>query len=70
MIVVRVRRRIRALRDTIGLVALLLATLDHRRHMNALRASYGPMPISLAAVVAFLIAVLGLFGMASVVLAR
>ena len=54
----------------IGLAALLLATIDHRRHMNALRASYGPMPISLAAVVAFLIAVLGVLGMASVVLSR
>jgi putative membrane protein len=53
----------------IGLTALLLATLEHRRHMNALRTSYGPQPISLAAVVAALIAVLGVFGLASVVLA-
>jgi putative membrane protein len=54
----------------IGLTSLLLATIDHRRHMTALRSSYGPMPYSLAAVVAALIAVLGLFGMAHVVLSR
>ena len=53
----------------IGLTALLLATLEHRRHMNALRTSYGPLPISLAAVVAALIAVLGVLGLASVLLA-
>ena len=52
----------------IGLTALLLATLEHRRHMNALRTSYGPLPISLAAVVATLIAVLGVLGLASVLL--
>jgi putative membrane protein len=46
----------------IGLAALLLATLEHRRHLNALRTSYGPLPISLAAVVAALIAVLGASG--------
>ena len=53
----------------IGLTALLLATLEHRRHMNALRTSYGPLPISLAAVVAALIAVLGVLGLASVLFA-
>jgi putative membrane protein len=53
----------------IGLTSLLLATLEHRRHMNALRTSYGPLPLSLAAVVAALIAVLGVLGLASVLLA-
>ena len=53
----------------IGLTSLLLATLEHRRHMNALRASYGPLPISFAAVVAALIAVLGVLGLASVLFA-
>jgi putative membrane protein len=53
----------------IGLTALLLATLEHRRHMNALRISYGPVPISLAAVVAALVTVLGVLGLASVLLA-
>jgi putative membrane protein len=52
----------------IGLTALMLATLEHRRHMNALRTSYGRMPISLAAVVAALVAVLGVFGLASVLM--
>jgi putative membrane protein len=47
----------------IGLVALLLATADHRRHMTQLRAEYGQVPYSLAAVVALLIAVLGLLGL-------
>ena len=51
----------------IGLTALLLATLDHRRHMQSLR-EYGPTPYSLAAVVAFLIAVLGILGLLSVLL--
>jgi hypothetical protein len=37
--------------------------------MNALRTSYGPLPISLAAVVAALIAVLGVLGLASVLFA-
>jgi len=53
---------------SIGLTALALATFEHRRHMNALRMSYGPMPISLAAVVAALIAVLGVFGLGSVLM--
>jgi putative membrane protein len=53
---------------SIGLTALALATFEHRRHMNALRTSYGPMPISLAAVVAALIAVLGVLGLGSVLL--
>ena len=52
----------------IGLTALLLATLDHRRHMQSFRAEYGPTPYSLAAVVAFLIAVLGILGLLSVLL--
>jgi putative membrane protein len=50
----------------IGLTALVLATIEHRRHMNALRTSYGPLPISLAAVVAALIGVLGVLGLVSV----
>src|SRR5262245_43847474 len=50
----------------IGLTALLLATIEHRRHMNTLRTSYGPMPLSLAAVVAALIGVLGVLGLISV----
>jgi putative membrane protein len=47
----------------IGLTALVLAALDHRRHLQSLRAEYGPIPYSLAAVVALMIAVLGLLGL-------
>src|SRR5262245_62189645 len=35
-----------------GLLALLLATVEHARNMRALRAQYGPLPISLAGVMA------------------
>ncbi len=52
----------------IGLTALLLATVEHRRNMALLRKEYGPMPYSLAAVVALLIGLLGVFGLMSVVL--
>ena len=52
----------------IGLAALVLATLDHRQSMNALRAEFGTVPYSLAAVVAGLIAILGLVGMIAVLL--
>lgn len=50
----------------IGLTALLLATLEHRRSMQSLRAEYGWMPYSLAAVVATLIGVLGVLGLTGV----
>ncbi len=52
----------------IGLTALLLATLEHRRDRLRLRAEYGPVPYSLAAVVAALVAVLGVLGFLSVLL--
>lgn len=47
----------------IGLAALLLATLDHTRTVRLLRAPYGKMPPSLAAVLAALISVLGILGL-------
>jgi putative membrane protein len=50
----------------IGLAALALATFEHRRSMQALRAEYGELPYSLAALMAGLLAVLGLFGLAAV----
>jgi putative membrane protein len=43
----------------IGLVALALATWDHRRSMLALRASYGAIPYSASAAVGFLVFSLG-----------
>jgi putative membrane protein len=50
----------------IGLTALLLAATDHRRHRHLLQEEYGPMPLSLAGVVAGLIGVLGVLGLLSV----
>lgn len=52
----------------IGLAALLLATLQHRRDRRQLQVEYGEMPYSLAAVVASLVAVLGVLGFFSVLL--
>ena len=52
----------------IGLTALVFATVEHRQSMQALRASYGALPYSLAAIVAGLIAILGLAGMLIVLL--
>jgi inner membrane protein YidH len=51
----------------IGLIALLLAAWDHRRSMNSLRAAYGPMPYSTAAVIGGLIATLGIAALIAVV---
>ena len=52
----------------IGLTALVFATLEHRQSMKALRAEYGTVPYSLAAVVAGLMAILGVAGMLAVLL--
>jgi putative membrane protein len=54
----------------IGLTALTLATIEHRRSLEALRAEYPGhrVPYSLATVLAGLIALLGIFGLLSVVL--
>ena len=52
----------------IGITALLLASIDHLRHRRALHLEHGPMPYSLAAVVAILIGVLGVLGLLSVLL--
>lgn len=50
----------------IGLVALLLATIEYRRSMKEIRATYGNVPRSLSAVVAGLIAVLGIISLMAV----
>jgi putative membrane protein len=47
----------------IGLVALLLATVQHRRDMQTLRMHYPDFPYSLATVIAILIAGLGILGL-------
>jgi putative membrane protein len=53
----------------IGLVALLLATYQHRQHMQLMRAEFGGVvPLSTAGVVAALFAVLGLFALVAVLL--
>jgi len=48
---------------SIGLVALLLATWQHRRDVEALRREYGEVPYSLATVIAGLICGLGLLSL-------
>jgi putative membrane protein len=53
-----------------GIIALVLATLEHRRSMRSLRASYGSLPYSLATVVASLVALLGVLGIIAVLLNR
>jgi len=42
-----------------GLAALIIASIDHRRSINELRAAYGPMPRSAAAAIGVLITALG-----------
>jgi putative membrane protein len=50
----------------IGLTSLVFATVEHRRSMKTLRAAFGEVPYSLAALVAGLIAILGILGLVSV----
>lgn len=50
----------------IGLVALALATIEHRRQVSALRVATAGGPYSLATVVAALIACLGVLGFVGV----
>jgi putative membrane protein len=52
----------------IGLLALALAAFDHRRSMNMLRTSYGPMPHSTAAAIGALIAALGVTALVAMLL--
>ncbi len=54
-----------------GLVSLLIATLEHRRDLNALRAEYPEIPPrSLAWVLAALISLLGILALVTVLLRR
>ena len=50
----------------IGLVALLLATIQHRREVKAMRAHYEHVPYSMATVVGALVAILGVVTFAAV----
>jgi putative membrane protein len=51
----------------IGLFALLLATISHRRNMQALRRKHVHVPYSLAAVLAAAISLLGIFALIVVI---
>src|SRR5205823_13878286 len=54
-----------------GLVCLLMATLEHRRELNALKAEYPEIPPrSLARVLAALISLLGILALLAVLLRR
>jgi putative membrane protein len=44
----------------IGLLALAIATWDHRNSMQMLRSAYGPIPYSAAATIGLLIFILGI----------
>jgi putative membrane protein len=48
---------------SIGLLSLLLATVEHRQAVRALEAQYGVRRRSLAGVVAVLISILGIFAL-------
>ncbi len=51
----------------LGIVALALATLQHRQEMTALQATAGPLPRSIAWYMATLIAVLGVVALVMVI---
>ena len=52
---------------SIGLVAVLLATIQHRMTLKKLRAQDPEVPYSLAALVALLVSVLGFLALAAVI---
>lgn len=51
---------------SIGLAALVLATIDHRRNLRALQAAGGAEHYSLSLIVAALVGVLGVLGLVGV----
>jgi inner membrane protein YidH len=53
----------------VGLISLVLATVEHRRSLKALRAEYGDIivPTSLATLLAALMIVLGVLGLGAVI---
>ena len=60
-------RRFGTLMIAIGIVALVLATIQNRRDMKTLRAHYPEVPYSLATILAGLISILGLLALLAVV---
>ncbi|MEI7543482.1 MAG: DUF202 domain-containing protein [Mycobacteriaceae bacterium] len=57
-----------ALLIVVALIALTMASIQHRHAMRALRAEFGPMPYSIAAVMAAFIAGLGAVALVGVAL--
>ena len=53
---------------SIGLVALVLSTIEHRRNMRAMRAEFGPLSYSTSAIVAALVSALGVVALVAVVM--
>jgi putative membrane protein len=49
-----------------GIVGLALATIEHRRNLGVLRAQYGSVPVSMAAIMASFVSVLGCLGVLAV----
>ena len=52
----------------IGLISLVLATIQHRREMKAMRAHYVHVPYSMATLVGALVAILGVVTFGAVIL--
>jgi putative membrane protein len=53
---------------SIGLVALLLSTVEHRRNLKSMRAEFGSVPYSTSAIVATLVSALGVVALVVVIL--
>jgi putative membrane protein len=53
---------------SIGLVALVLSTIEHRRNMQAMRAEFGSISYSTSAIVATLVSALGVVALVAVIL--
>ena len=52
----------------LGLLSLLLGTIEHARDLKTLRGQYPGMPASMSGVIAILLAVLGLVALGAVIL--
>ena len=51
---------------SVGVFGLMLAMIEHRRHLHELRTEYGHVPMSIAGVMATVISLLGVLGLAAV----
>ena len=63
-------RQFATLMIVVGIVALVLATIQHRRDMKTLRAHYPEVPYSLATILAGLMSLLGVLALFAVVFRR